>query len=61
MLNLECTLCEARDSFRGVLITLAADLACRAGWRVPVQPAELIKGPGEREETCPKCTDAMGA
>ena len=61
VLELRCVLCEATDVFRGVLITLAADTARRAGWRVPSEARDLIKAPGEREETCPKCTDAMGA
>lgn len=60
-LELRCTLCEATDVFRGVVLTLAADLAIRAGWQVSLESKVLIREPGDRDETCPKCSDALGA
>lgn len=59
LLDLHCVLCGATDRFRGVLLSLAAQRAQRAGWAVQDEPVVLMRGPGEREETCPKCSDAL--
>lgn len=59
VLELRCTLCEASDTFRGVLLTFAGDLARKAGWQVSLDTGVLIRQPGEREELCPKCADAL--
>jgi hypothetical protein len=58
-LDLACVTCSATETFRGVLLTFAGDEAIEAGWAVSIDLPVLIREPGQREETCPKCTDAL--